>query len=357
MLKLPLVNIFRTFGVTYSLDHSQSDVAMSALPPVPLLSVELLSDRDRKPSALLLAFSADAPESLAALVQHDDFRTLAQRFPCLVIDGSVAQPLAQAMQEAGCRVVSGESVHRAEQLPDAPLPACVNWIAGHWYMAPPAKPVGSQAASRALALQLVQLVTAEADTREIEAVLRRDPALSYHLLRLVNSLGMGMNRQITSFSQAILILGRAQLRRWLNLMLFSARSGDERSAMLLARVAARARLMELLAKSSGLDKSDQESSFMAGMFSLLGILFGMPLEEVLRPLKISDTLQSALLKHEGEIGALLKLVEAAEQPDLAALAARLKAQSLPPTEFNLLSVQAHTWMLDVVRENAGGANA
>lgn len=329
----------------------------AAIIPTPLLSVGLLSDRNYKPSALMLDFSDDAQEILIPLTEHEDFRNLAQRFPCLVFAGRAAPPLEQALQAAGCRLVSGAAVHRTGQLPAEALPAEVEWVAGHWYMAPPAKPVGNQAASRALALQLVQLVTAEADTHEIEAVLRRDPALSYHLLRLVNSLGMGMSRQITSFSQAILILGRAQLRRWLNLMLFSARSGDERSPMLLARVAARARLMELLAKAAGLDKSGQESAFMAGMFSLLGILFGMPLEEVLRPLKISDTLLAALLAHEGDVGRLLTLVEAAERPDLAALAPCLQALPLAAREYNLLTIQAHTWMLDVVRESAGGAHA
>ena len=329
---------------------------MSALNPAPLLSVDLLSDRNRKPAALLLDFNADATESFVPLAQHEDFRTLASRFPCLIPAGRAAGPLEQSLLDAGCRIVPAASILHAAQLPDEPIAAGIDWIAGHWYMTPPAKPVGNQAASRALALQLVQLVSAEADTREIEAVLRRDPALSYHLLRLVNSLGMGMNRQITSFSQAILILGRAQLRRWLNLMLFSARSGDERSAMLLARVAARARLMELLAKTTGLDKSDQESAFMAGMFSLLDRLLGLPMKEVLRPLKISDSLQSALLQHEGEVGALLALVEAAERPDLPAVTANLHALSLPAEEFNLLTVHAHTWMLDVVRESAGGAN-
>lgn len=127
--------------------------------------------------------------------------------------------------------------------------------------------------------------------------------------------------------------------------------------MLLARVATRARLMELLARSSGLDKSNQESAFMAGMFSLLGILFGMPLEEVLRPLKISDTLLAALLRREGEIGNLLSLVENAERQDLPALASGLQALSLAASDFNLLEVQAHNWMLDVVRESAGGNNA
>lgn len=336
--------------------HLPSEVAMSALNPAPLLSVELLSDRNRQPTALLLGFNADA-EGFLPLVRHEEFRTLASCIPCLAQAGTLLPALEQAVQEAGCRLVPAASIARVEQRTDSPLPDGANWIAGHWYMAPPAKSVGNQAASRALALQLVQLVSTDADTHEIEAVLRHDPALSYHLLRLVNSLGMGMSRQITSFSQAILILGRAQLRRWLNLMLFSSRSGDERSAMLLARVAARARLMELLAKSSGMDKSGQESAFMAGMFSLLGVLFGMPLEEVLRPLKISDALHSALFDHEGELGDLLTLVEAAEHADHDALLAGLQALAVPAHEFNVLTVEAHAWMLHVVRESAGGKNA
>jgi hypothetical protein len=330
---------------------------MSALPPSPLFTAELLADRKHNPSALLLDAGDGNPDLLLPLLGHPDFLSLTARFPCMAVADRIQPAVAEALQSAGCQLIDGTAIHRSDQLPAQDLPPQFKWIAGDWYLAPPAKPSGAQAASRALALQLVQLVSADADTHEIEAALRRDPALSYHLLRLVNSLGMGMSRQITSFSQAILILGRAQLRRWLNLMLFSSRAGDERSAMLLARVATRARAMELLAKSSGLDKSDQDAAFMAGMFSLLGVLFGMPLDDVLRPLKISAALQVALLQHEGDIGRLLALVEAGERRNLPAVIAALDSLSLPREEFNLITFQSHSWMLDVVRESAGGAHA
>jgi EAL and modified HD-GYP domain-containing signal transduction protein len=260
--------------------------------------------------------------------------------------------MAEAAAKAGCKLIPKAAVHCASGLA-IELPALAKWIAGDWYLAPPAKPIGAQAASRTLALQLVQLVAADADTHEIEAVLRRDPTLSYHLLRVVNSLGMGMSRQITSFSQAILILGRAQLRRWLNLMLFSSRQGDERSAMLLSRVAVRARIMELLAKYSGMDRAGQDSAFMAGMFSLLGVLFGMPLAEVLRPLKISDALSAAVLGHQGDLGHLLKTVECVECRDTTQLTTLLDALQVPYAEFSTLIVQAHVWMLDVIRDRGG----
>ncbi|HYD81675.1 MAG TPA: HDOD domain-containing protein [Paucimonas sp.] len=325
-----------------------------------LMFVELLADRNRLPSALLLGFAGSDPEVFLPLVEHSDFHGLAKQFPCAVVSPDASFPpasLADALESAGCKLVVVPSVHRTNDSGMGNLPAGVQWVAGDWYMAPPSRPIASQATSRTIALQLVQLVMADADTHEIEAVLRHDPALSYHLLRVVNSLGMGMGKKITSFSQAILILGRAQLRRWLNLMLFSSREGDERSAMLLARVAARARMMELVAKAAGQDKSAQDMAFMAGMFSLLGILFGLPLGEVLKPLKISDTLSAALLERSGELGQLLALAEAEERADGAALAAELAALQVTPEEFNLLNVQAHTWMIEVVRGNRGGGNA
>lgn len=326
---------------------------MNPLPTSPLISIELLADRYQKPAALLFGSDASATAGLVPLLDHPDFHRLTSRMSCLLSD-SLPPELAEPLQRAGCRLVARQAILRIETLPQPDLPPVICSIAGNWYLAPPPKPTGTQAASRELALQLVQLVSEDADTHEIEAVLRRDPALSYHLLRLVNSLGMGLSKKISSFSQAILILGRAQLRRWLNLMLFSSRQGDERSAMLLARVAVRARMMELLAKASGMDKSGQELAFMAGMFSLLGILFGLPLEEVLRPLNISDALQAALLAREGELGRLLTLVECVEECRQDELAAQLGSFQVQQAEFNLLAIQAYNWMLDVVREQAGG---
>lgn len=321
----------------------------------PLITLDLLADRKRNPAALVLHVGAGDLHALTALVEHPDFRHLAAQFPCF-FDASGA-PLSATLEALDWHALPPASLLRADQVLPPELPPEIRLIGGNWYLAPPVKPAGNQAVSRALALQLVQLVMADADTHEIEAVLRRDPALSYHLLRLVNSLGMGMSKQITSFSQAILILGRAQLRRWLNLMLFSSRSGDERSAMLLARVAARARLMELLAKACGLDKAGQDQAFMAGMFSLLGTLFGLPLAEVLKPLTISETLRAALLEHAGELGTLLQVAEAAQHMDLEALRSLIDVLQVQAEEFNLMTVQAHAWMLDVTRDGGGGANA
>jgi c-di-GMP-related signal transduction protein len=227
-------------------------------------------------------------------------------------------------------------------------------IEGDWCMAAPPKLTGAQAASRALALQLAALIASDAHTHDIEALLRKDPTLSYHLLRLVNTLGMGVGRKITSFSQAILILGRQQLRRWVNLMLFAAREGDPRSAMLLARVAVRGRLLEQLIKARGRDKHAQDQAFIAGMFSLLGVLFGMPLAEVLKPLSMSEEVSQAVLDYKGELGDLLRLCEAVELGDFDYLAARLAVLDIDEAAFDEALVEANRWMLGALRGSQGG---
>ena len=96
---------------------------------------------------------------------------------------------------------------------------------------------------------------------------------------------------------------------------------------------------------------------MAGMFSLLGILFGQPLTEVLKPLQVSDVLVDALLKNEGDLGRLLQAIDASERGDAEALAALLGQMQLPTAEFNSINIESHRWMLGVIKENEGGARA
>ena len=93
---------------------------------------------------------------------------------------------------------------------------------------------------------------------------------------------------------------------------------------------------------------------MAGMFSLLGVLFGMPLPELLAPLSMSEEVHAALLTYEGDTGAMLRLCEAAEQGGFAAVRAQLDVLQLTPEEFNEANAAAAHWMLSALRGSRGG---
>jgi hypothetical protein len=326
---------------------------MNNLSPAPLVFFRVLANHAGIPSGLLIDVGAGDEAALLELIQTPSFQAFGLEMPAYYREGLSAQ-LAEELAASGwSQLVPGSLLREDENLVKEDIPAGTLLIEGDWCMAAPPKPTGAQAASRALALQLAQLVASDAHTHDIEALLRKDPTLSYHLLRLVNSLGIGAGRKITSFSQAILILGRQQLRRWVNLMLFAARQGDPRSAMLLARVAVRGRLLETLTKALGRDKAGQDQAFIAGMFSLLGVLFGMPLPEVLAPLSISEPVQEALLEFKGELGTALRLCEAAEEGDFGAVASCLQELGLDVTQFNDAIVDANHWMIGAVTGSHG----
>ena len=98
-------------------------------------------------------------------------------------------------------------------------------------------------------LKLLTLVTQDAESREIEAIFREEPKLSYNLLRLVNSVAVGAKTTITSFHQAIAVLGRRQLQRWLQLLIYANQHGqDDSPNPLLQQAALRGRQMELLSQ-------------------------------------------------------------------------------------------------------------
>jgi hypothetical protein len=331
---------------------------MNSPRPASLVFYRVLANQSGAPAGLLIDVGPGAPDSLPDLFQEATFSALSEEFPCYY-DHRLAPDLVALLSAAGWRAIVPGTLQRLDTTfsRDALAPT-TTLVDGDWCTLPPAKPTGAQAASRALALQLVQLVAADGHTHDIEALLRKDPTLSYQLLRLVNSLGVGgMGRRVTSFSQAILILGRQQLRRWLNLMLFAARDGDLRSGMLLARVSVRARLIEQLARVRGLDRNEQEQAFMTGMFSLLGILFGMPLPEVLAPLAIGESVHGALLTYEGELGVALRLCEAAEQCDYEGVSNLLGWLEVAPEEFNSANALATHWMLSALRGSRGSVDA
>jgi EAL and modified HD-GYP domain-containing signal transduction protein len=194
--------------------------------------------------------------------------------------------------------------------------------------------------AQTIILQLMQMVNANADIKHIEDALKRDAALSYKLLRYINSASFGAGREITSLRQAITLLGYKPLHRWLTLLLATA-SNSGFSPVLLETAVVRGRLAELLGLKA-LGKIEAENIFVAGMFSLLDRLLGIPMDEVLSSIQLSDEVVAALLTRSGKYGPYLALAEACELNSalVSSLAASLQ---LSPAEVNKAHLSALAW--------------
>jgi EAL and modified HD-GYP domain-containing signal transduction protein len=169
-------------------------------------------------------------------------------------------------------------------------------------------------------LRLIGLVSTDAPGEEIEAAIRGTPQLAINLLRVVNSAAAGRNQPIRSLGHALMVLGRSQLRRWLQLLMYSI-AGDGAShypGPLAILAATRGKLLEHLAREVGSRSAEAgDRAFMVGVLSLAGTLMSRELHEVIEPLRLAPDVKDALLGRSGHLGLFLDLAEALESADMA----------------------------------------
>ncbi|HWT70855.1 MAG TPA: HDOD domain-containing protein [Oxalicibacterium sp.] len=189
-------------------------------------------------------------------------------------------------------------------------------------------------------LQLMDMVRKNADVRALEEVLKRDATLSYKLFRYINSVGFGLGAEIQSLRHAVTMLGYTPLYRWLSLLLATA-STHAHSAVLMQTAVVRGRFAEL-AGHGILPKNEAENLFVVGMFSLLDRLLGIPMEEVLEKVQLSESISQALLAREGVYGPFLALAESLE-PDNGNVEALADALFLNSRQVNEAHLAALAW--------------
>lgn len=200
--------------------------------------------------------------------------------------------------------------------------------------------------SRLKLLKLLALIVEDADTPELEAIFREEPKLSYSLLRLVNSVAVSPRSEITSFAQAINLLGRQQLQRWIQLLVYADPNDGQAPNPLLQKAAQRGRLLELLAGilSGGTAPAGQRDiAFITGTFSLLDVLLNLPLPEILRQLPLPDIARQALEKREGDFGILLDAIDAADRNDLTTACRKLGELPIDNRQHLDAQLQALAW--------------
>ena len=310
------------------------------------------------PHRVVLAVDAAAladPGALKQLVDlHDDgYRIMLDGAP----PAGVAVPpgLQRTSRDCGAGAPGGQPLsalsgpHLARQVGDAArfaecTAAGFEWFSGDYPFHPAPSVEPDDGSSRKRLLAMLGLLARDADTSELEHLLKQDPALSYHLLKLVNSAAFALSNPITSFGQAINLLGRRQLQRWLQLLLYARQQEDGLPNLLLPQAALRAAQMEALCKVNGGGRDAQDIAFMVGVFSLLDVLFALPMDELVGALSLPAGAGEALLTRSGPLGAMLRLVET-PLPSAQAL----QDAAITSTRWWHSQLHAHHWAIQVSR--------
>jgi len=288
----------------------------------------------------------DSPQ-LPALMPMVEYVKLSMRD--MPLDGLAR--LAPRIKQDGKKLVACKVENRDEFKNCLDL-GC-DYFQGYYFAKPVIMSGKKLSPSQMAVMELMTLVTSDADNAEIERAIKKDVSLALNLLRLVNTPAVGARQRIDSLSQAVHILGRRQLQRWLQIMLY-AEPGKRGHSMtpLLMLATTRGRLLELLAtKLRPAHRHVADIAFTVGIMSLMDTLFGIPMQEILAQIPMGDEVGEALVFRGGFFGDLLKLAECIERledmdsrilPALADLA-------ISTEELVELEMSAFEWSDNVVR--------
>jgi EAL and modified HD-GYP domain-containing signal transduction protein len=197
---------------------------------------------------------------------------------------------------------------------------------------------------------LTELNKPDIKIEELEKTISQDVSLSYKLLRYINSAMCGLNRHVESIRHATVLVGLERIRIWASLVVFSG--FDEAVRDVIVTGAVRARMCELLA--TALHYAHPERFFLVGLFSVLDAILNRPLEQVLPLLSLTAEIIDALLHHKGELGAVLRCVQAYERREWA------EAQDsvhLPQQSIERTYAEALAWSASIVGLSRGPKHA
>jgi len=215
-----------------------------------------------------------------------------------------------------------------------------DYLQGHFLGKPSANVSRSLTTNKLAILQLLATVhNPDTSIQDLEQLISCDASLSYKLIKLVNASFFGVPHEVDSIKQAIVLLGRDEIRKWVSLLALSGMSTAPGTIMEIAIL--RAKTCELLAQKVGLQ---QEIYFTVGMFSALDILMKQPIETILASLPLNDEIKAAILERQGTLGDALTCALAIENAQWSGI----NFENLSHADISDLSRQAIQWTEDTL---------
>lgn len=145
---------------------------------------------------------------------------------------------------------------------------------------------------------------------EIAGMLAHDVALSYKILRYINSASFTLRKEVESIDEALMLIGVNTIKNWAYMIMMSRMLGDKPQELIVVALV-RAKMCELV--GGGKQGIDAPKLFVMGLFSTLDALLDRPMADLLDELSLPGEIKLAILEHEGVYGQILEDVILYEQ--------------------------------------------
>ncbi|TWI62492.1 EAL and modified HD-GYP domain-containing signal transduction protein [Pseudoduganella lurida] len=257
--------------------------------------------------------------------------------------GSLAE-LTRSLKYPGQKLLA-EKVETQEEFQQC-MDLGFEYFQGYYFARPVILSGKKIAPSQLAVMRLLELLAADAGQRELERQIKLDPVITLNLLRLVNTPAVGARTRINSVGHALLVLGRRQLQRWLQILLYV--KGQQFDSPLLQLATTRGKTMEnVLAQLRPNERIGADVGFTVGIMSLMDTLFSVRMGEILDSVNVLDEVRDALLHRTGSYGDVLKLIELVEMAQEGQeLTALLHKVGLAPSALYASQLAAYEWVND-----------
>ena len=314
-----------------------------------------------KPSPHLLARVAELRElgftfALDDVVEHSaELDQLLQLVDIIKVDikgvatNALAQ-LAESLKRTGKKLLA-EKVETIEEFRMC-MELGFEYFQGYYFARPVILSGRKITPSEIGILRLLELVNSHAGSEAIVSAVKRDAMISLNLLRLVNSRSVPAAR-IESVSQAVEHMGRRQLARWLQILLYTAAGARvELDSPLLQLATTRGKLLELMTlRARPGDTASADRAFTVGILSLAEALFSVPMADILDHVEIAHDVRVALLEREGDFGTMLSIAELLEAAEGGRkLGTALSRIGLTVAEVREIELAAFDWVRELTHD-------
>lgn len=178
-------------------------------------------------------------------------------------------------------------------------------------------------------MRLVEALNrAECDLGGLCETIAADTALSYRLLKFINTPALGLPGKVKSIPHALALLGLSAFKGWVTAVVLADLDDSSRGTELGYIALRRGFFLSELAGQRPRGGLDKDSLFLLGLLSNLDALLGQPMDLVVAGLALEDALKAGLCGDPGEARDWLDLVAFAERGDWDRACALMDRQGL-----------------------------
>lgn len=219
---------------------------------------------------------------------------------------------------------------------------------GYYFKRPEIIPGRKLSSSQTSRLRLLaEISRPDPEPAKIADIIKGDLALSYRLLRYINSAGFGLALKVDSIERAITFMGLNNLKRWLQVSILSDLNQSGKARELSWVSAHRAQFLSTLASERDIGFSP-DAMFLIGLFSMLDAILGQSMDEIVDGLTLDDDIKGILVNpdHPGHVW--LDLLTTIDEGRWDLVAPALARAGLPKERAAEIFTHALTWSSNIV---------